>query len=187
MRAKTAATNRLRRWSRKHRRLYARHRIAANAAMVVLILLSMAAQDTVSAWMTAGAPTVWTPISGNLMVRPAEPGGSFRGTVRFEPERPAAGPAGIVASLLAAEQQPEAVETTTTHGGRWSIPTSTLRRGWTYRIETRAGTCQPTDAGTMNVPVLTRPQIPPLTAASCRNATTDGTTTIGAPRSGTAR
>lgn len=188
MRAKTAATNRPTRWSRKRRRLYARHRTAANAAMALLVLLSMAVQDTVSAWMTAGAPTAWTPVSGNLMVRPAEPDGIVRGTVRFEPQGPAAGPAGIIAGLLAAGRQPEAVETATSHSGRWSIPAGALRRGWTYRIEAQAGACRPTGAGTTSVPVLTRTRVPPLTATSCRNtATADAGTTIGASRSGSTR
>lgn len=160
------------RWNRRRRRLYARHRIAANAAMIALMLLGVAAQDTVSGWLMAGAPAGRAPIVGHLMVRPAEPGGRVRGTVRFEPEGPTSGPAGIVASLLAAGGQPEAVETATSHGGRWSVPATALRRGWTYRIEAQAGACEPTEAGTIHVPVLTRARVPPLTAASCRNAAT---------------
>ena len=173
-----AGTTWRKRWNRRRRRLYARHRIAANTAMVTLVLLSAGAQETVTGWLTAGAPAGRTPITGHLMVRPPEPDGIVRGTLRFEPEGPAAGPAGIVASLLAAGRQPEAVETATTNGGRWTIPASALQRGWTYRIEAQAGACQPSEAATISVPLLTRTRVPPLTAASCNNATATAHTPI---------
>ncbi|MYD88415.1 MAG: hypothetical protein F4018_06635 [Acidobacteria bacterium] len=176
------------RWNRRRRRLYARHRIAANTAMVALILLGIPAQETATGWLMAGAPAGRAPIAGHLMVRPPEPGGIIRGTVRFKPERPATGPAGIVARLLAAGRRPQAVETATTPGGRWSVPANALRRGWTYSIEAQAGACHPTRAATTSVPFLTRARVPPLTAASCNaTATADTSTTIRGSRSGTTR
>lgn len=172
MRTKNASGNWLKRWARRRRRLYARHRIEANALMIGLMLLGLAVRDTTPGWLMAGAPAGRSPIVGHLMVRPPEPGGSVTGTVRFEPKRPETARAAMIASVLSGGQEPATVEATTSHGGRWSIPASALRRGWTYRVTAQAGECPPTNAATITVPVFTRAHVPPLTAASCRTAET---------------
>ncbi|MCY4636045.1 MAG: hypothetical protein OXG04_16320 [Acidobacteria bacterium] len=172
MQARTAAGNWRTQWGRRRRRLYAQHRIAANALMIGLMLLGAASQDTVTSWLTAGASAGRGAIIGHLMVRPPEPGGRIRGTIRFEPHGRSPGLAGRTSSVLSGGGPPEAVETTTSHGGRWSIPASALRRGWTYRIEAQAGECPATEAATITVPLLTRARVPPLTAASCRPKST---------------
>lgn len=170
MRAKHASGSCLRRWARQRRRVYVRHRIKANAAMVALMLLGIATQETVAGWLIAGAPMGRGPVAGHLMVRPPEPDGRIDGTVRFEPHGPETAPAAGIASMLSRGRRPGTVEATTSHAGRWSIPADALRRGWTYRITAQAGGCPSTDAATINVPWFTRAQVPPLTAASCRAA-----------------
>ncbi|MCY4119896.1 MAG: hypothetical protein OXG72_03135, partial [Acidobacteria bacterium] len=176
------------RWDRKRRRLYVRHRIKANTLMIGLMLLGLAVRDTTTGWLMAGAPAGRGPIAGHLMVRPPEPDGAISGTVRFEPKAPGTARAATIASVLSRRQRPATVEATTSHSGRWSIPASALRRGWTYRITAQAGECPPSEAATITVPVFTRAHVPPLTAASCREArasTTDAA--VGGSPSGTAR
>ena len=160
-------TNWRTRWGRRHRRLYVRHRIKANVLMIGLMLLGVAGRDTTAGWLMAGAPAGRAPIGGYLMVRPATPDGSTRGTVRFEPAGPRAGLAGAISAMLPLGRRPEAVETRASHAGRWSMPASALRRGWTYRVEAQAGECPATEAATIHVPVIQGPHVPPLTAASC--------------------
>lgn len=171
MRPKNATGDRQTRWGRKRRRLYARHRIEANAALIACMLLGLAAQDTITGWLMAGAPAGRVPIVGYLMVRPAQPDGRAGGTIRFEPAGPGTVRTRIVHSVLSMGQPPDTVETRTSHGGRWSIPASALRRGWKYRVTAHAGECPPTRTETITVPLLTRARVPPLTAASCGDAT----------------
>ena len=161
-------TNWRTRWGRRHRRLYVRHRMMANMLMVGLMLLGLAVRDTTAGWAMAGAPLGRGPIGGYLMVRPPTADGSSRGSIRFEPAGPKPGLAGAISAMLPMGQRPEAVEAATSHGGRWSMPASALRRGWTYRIETQAGECPAGAVATIDVPILTGPRVPPLTATSCR-------------------
>ena len=188
MRTGSAGANWRTRWGRKHRRLYVRHRIKANALMIGLMLLGLAVRDTTVGWLMAGAPAGRTPIVGHLMVRPPEPNGAISGTVRFEPKKPGALPAAAIHSVLSRRRQPDAVETSTSHAGRWSIPRGALRRGWTYRVTAQAGDCPPTVAATVTVPTLKRAHVPPLTAASCREArASTADAAVGGSPSGTAR
>jgi len=188
MRTRSASANWRTRWGRKHRRLYVRHRITANALMIGLMLLGLAVRDATTGWLMAGAPAGRAPIVGYLMVRPPEPDGRARGTIRFEPTEPGTAPAGIIHTRLSMGQWPDPVETKTSHGGRWTMPASALRRGWTYRVIGQTGECPPAEAKTITVPLLGRARVPPLTAPSCRDAAAASPgTTIDASASRTAR